>query len=154
MAEVRFYHLVRQRQDDVLPVLALKAYEKGHRIVIRMPDEDQVKRMNDHLWTFRVNSFLPHGCAKDGHAELQPIWLTEKADDIPNKADVLILAQGGEKAEDGELPDGVALCCEMLNGHDDGDVSGARKRWKAYKDAGHDVTYWQQNERGGWEQKA
>jgi DNA polymerase-3 subunit chi len=33
-------------------------------------------------------------------------------------------------------------------------VAHARERWKAEKAAGHAVTYWQQNSRGGWEKKA
>mgnify|MGYP003348043354 CR=1 FL=1 len=30
----------------------------------------------------------------------------------------------------------------------------ARDRWKKLKEAGHTLTYWQQNERGAWEKKA
>jgi DNA polymerase-3 subunit chi len=33
-------------------------------------------------------------------------------------------------------------------------VYAARDRWKAYKAAGHALTYWQQTDRGGWEKKA
>ena len=42
----------------------------------------------------------------------------------------------------------------MFDGHDDEAVSAARQRWKAHKDSGHALTYWQQTERGGWEKKA
>jgi len=33
-------------------------------------------------------------------------------------------------------------------------VASARKQWKAVKAAGHEATYWQQNEKGRWEKKA
>ena len=33
-------------------------------------------------------------------------------------------------------------------------VEAGRNRWKEYKAAGHAITYWQQTETGGWEQKA
>ena len=38
-------------------------------------------------------------------------------------------------------------------GNDTEAVGTARARWTAYQQAGHALTYWQQNERGGWEKK-
>ena len=45
------------------------------------------------------------------------------------------------------------LCCDMIDGRLDEEVAAARTRWKAYKDAGYEVTYWQQTE-NGWEKKS
>lgn len=148
MAEVRFYHLQRQSQEDALPFLISKALENGHRLVVRLKDERQVAQLNERLWTFRPDSFLPHGSAKEGQADRQPVWLTH-GNDNPNKADVLIVGQGAASAFGGE----ITLCCEMLDGGDAEAVQAARERWKAYKEAGHSVTYWLQNDRGGWEKK-
>ncbi len=149
MTEIRFYHLQRQSQEQVLPLLLSKALERGHKIVVKLIDERAVEQMNEHLWTFNPNSFLPHGSAKDGNEDQQPIWLTAK-DENPNGADVLILGEGAESTMQGDFK----LCCEMLNGHDEQAVAAARVRWKAYKDKDFDVTYWQQSDVGGWEQKA
>ena len=30
-------------------------------------------------------------------------------------------------------------------------VAAARERWRTYKGAGHDLSYWKQDERGRWE---
>lgn len=149
MTEIRFYHLQRQTQDQVLPALLGKACAGGRRIVLKLRDEGEVRRVNEHLWTFQPNSFLPHGSRKDGNADQQPIWLTER-DENPNGADVLIVGQGADTA----MQKDFSLCCEMLDGRDETAVHAARQRWKAYKDEGFTVTYWRQNERGGWEQKA
>ncbi len=149
MTEVRFYHLQRQSQQQVLPMLLSKAVERGHRIILKCQDAGQVEQMNDFLWAYDPNSFLPHGSRKNGHAEKQPIWITD-TDENPNKADVLILCQGAASGIQGDFE----LCCEMLNGLDEGAVTAARQRWKQYKDQGFDVTYWQQGEAGGWEKKA
>jgi DNA polymerase-3 subunit chi len=46
------------------------------------------------------------------------------------------------------------LVCEMLDGRVDTQIIDARKRWKVYKDDGHDLTYWQQDENGKWDKKA
>ncbi len=148
MTEIRFYHLERQSQGQVIPVILTKALERGHRIVVKMCDEPQVAQMNEHLWSFNASSFLPHGCDKDGKAEQQPVWITCK-DENPNKADVIIIAQGAELNE----PTDFNLCCEMLDGHDENAVIAARSRWKKYKEQDFDLTYWQQSETGAWEKK-
>ena len=149
MTEVRFYHLERQSQGQVLPILLSKACERGHKIVVKLRDAAEVERMNGHLWTFQDSSFLPHGSVKNGNSEVQPIWLTDK-DENPNGADVLILCEGVES----EMHDDFTLCCEMLNGQDQEAVSAARARWKSYKEKEFEVTYWQQSEAGGWNKKA
>lgn len=149
MTTIRFYHLERKSLDQALPEILTKALSQGHKIVVKMGDKTQIPRMNDHLWTFDANSFLPHGTEKDGHAEEQPIWLTD-ADENPNGADVLILTDG---ATSDKISD-YKLCCEMLNGHDTEAVSAARTRWKEYKEKGYEISYWQQDEAGRWQNKA
>ncbi|MCL4678394.1 MAG: DNA polymerase III subunit chi [Alphaproteobacteria bacterium] len=150
MAEVRFYHLQVQRQEEALPALIAKAAESGKRVIVRLADEREVERINEALWTFRPDSFIPHGSAKDGHDPArQPVWLTH-TNDNPNGAEVLIAGHGAAQAFGPE----IALCCEMLDGRDEAEVQAARERWKVYKEAGHEVTYWQQNERGGWDKKS
>ena len=42
----------------------------------------------------------------------------------------------------------------LFDGQDPEAVADARRHWKAMKEAGHDITYWQQNEAGRWEKKA
>ena len=149
MTEIRFYHLQHRSESDVLPALLTKALERGHRIVIKMPDETAVQRMDDRLWCFHPNSFLPHGTQKDGHPATQPVWLTAQ-DENPNAADVLILCGGAQSENQGDF----ALCCELFDGHDQDTVNHARARWKSCTEQGFKVTYWQQNQNGAWEEKS
>lgn len=149
MSEVRFYHLERQTLDQILPSLLAKALEGGRRVVVKAQDEREVQRLNDHLWTYHPDSFMPHGTVQEGHAERQPVWLTT-ADENPNRADVLILIDGAPS----EMVGDFSLCCEVFDGRNDAALSAARARWKAYKDdTDHELTYWQQGQ-GGWEKKA
>lgn len=147
MTEIRFYHLERQGLEQALPALVAKAYENGHRIVIKTANDNQREKINEALWTYHPNAFLPHGSVKDGEAERQPIWLTTK-DENPNSADLLIVTDACETAFHADFK----LCCEMFNGRDESILKTARSKWKEYKDTDHTLTYWQQGDKG-WEQK-
>lgn len=149
MTEIRFYHLQKQTLDQALPMILEKAYSANHKVLVKMDSSSEVERMNKHLWTYHPNKFLPHGSVKEGHAKKQPIWLTDQ-DENANHATMLVLTQG--KTE--ENLDTYGLVCEMLDGHDQEAIKAARSRWKAYGDAGHDITYWHQSESGKWEKKA
>jgi DNA polymerase-3 subunit chi len=149
MTEIRFYHLLTQPPEQALPQILTKALAGGRRIVVRAADEKEAERLNEHLWTFHLDSFLPHGSGKDGHAADQPVWLTAR-DENPNNADMLVLTGGAACESVG----GYKLCCEIFDGRSDEAVKAAREKWKDYRAAGHDITYWQQNEKGGWDKKA
>ncbi len=149
MTEIRFYHLQKQSLDQALPLILEKAYSMGHKIIVKMQDEEEANRMATHLWTYRQDKFLPHGSKKDGQADLQPIWITP-LEENPNAATILILTQG-QTSENIEKFD---LVCEMLNGHSDDQIAAARKRWAEYQKSDYKTTYWFQNEDGGWVKKA
>jgi DNA polymerase-3 subunit chi len=149
VTDVGFYHLVRSPLEKALPKLLVKVLESGARAVVMAGSEERVESLASLLWTYQPNSFLPHGTARDGKPDQQPIWLTER-DENPNGATFLVLT-------DGAMSDAVgsyARCLDIFDGSDPDAVSRARERWRSYKDAGHSVTYYQQTEAGGWEKKA
>jgi DNA polymerase-3 subunit chi len=148
MTEVRFYHLEKQNLDQALPALIARAYQNGHRIVVKTRDEQDAEHLNNHLWTYDPASFLPHGSKKDGNADQHPIWLTAE-DENPNEADLLILTQatGSDKVSD------YKLCCVMFDGRNPHIAQEARTLWASLKEQGHDLTYWQQGDKG-WEKKS
>ena len=68
----------------------------------------------------------------------------------PNAADVVFLMPGANGPEPGE---DWTLCCLILDSADAEEVKAARARWKLWKESGHALTYWQQEENGKWVQK-
>lgn len=149
MSDIGFYHLVRSPLEKALPKLLEKVLESGARAVVMAGSEERVESLAVLLWTYHPNSFLPHGTARDGKPEVQPIWLTER-DENPNGATILVLTDGATS----EQVERYARCLEVFDGSDAEAVTRARERWRVYKDAGHNLTYWQQTESGGWEKKA
>jgi DNA polymerase-3 subunit chi len=149
MTEIRFYHLQRTALEAALPPMLEKTLERGQRAVVMAGSEERVEHLTNHLWTYNDRSFLPHGSVRDGHPEMQPIWLTT-VDENPNGAQVLFLTDG---VTSGNVSD-YQLCAELFDGNNEQAVQAARERWNAYKAAGHQLTYWQQTPAGQWEKKA
>ena len=144
-----FYHLQRQRLEQVLPGLLEKCLARHWRVVVQTGSEERCAALDTHLWTYRDDAFLPHGTERDGDAASQPIYLTT-GEGNPNAANVRIIV---DAADPGDLS-GYTRAVYLFEGDDGDAVAEARRRWRQLRDAGHDVTYWQQNERGRWEKRA
>jgi DNA polymerase-3 subunit chi len=149
MTEVLFYHLEKQPLERVLPQLIAKTLERGWRAVIQAGSEERVEAISAALWVTGEESFLPHGTARDGNADLQPVWITD-GDETPNGANVRFLVDRA-KAADFNAYDRVVL---LFDGKDAQAVEEARSVWKAAQAAGHAVTYWREDIKGGWKKQA
>ncbi len=145
MTDIAFYHLQQWPLERVLPKLLEKTMEAGKRAAVMAGSEERVEALNALLWAYDRESWLAHGSARDGNAGDQPVWLTTM-DETPNGATFLFLTDGATSARVGEFE----RCFEVFDGNDAAALEAARGRWKAYKEAGHALTYWQQTERGGW----
>lgn len=147
MTDIHFYHLTRLSLEQALPDLLEKTLARQWRAVVMTGSPERTEALTQHLWTWKPNSFLPHGNARDGHAEHQPVWLTVE-DGRPNAADVLFLTDGATSQRVGEY----ARVCMMFDGNDPDAVTAARARWSDYKTSGHTLTYWQQTDTG-WQRQ-
>ncbi len=150
MSRIDFYHLQKQRLEDVLPKLLEKAYATGKKIVVKVGNEERVEFLNSLLWTYNDTSFLPHGSKKDGFADMQPIWLTS-GNDFANGAEFLFLVDGAS-AEDKQIGN-FERVFNIFDGNDEESLTRARQFWKNLKQREAELHYWQQNENGTWQQK-
>ncbi len=147
--EIWFYHLERSSLDDVLPGLLEKTLDRGWRAVVRVSDGASAARIDERLWTYRDDGFLPHGRSGERHAERQPILVTESHEN-PNAAQALFIVDGSELGD----TEAYDRCFILFDGRDDMALTGARERWKALKTAGADLAYWRQSPEGRWEKAA
>ncbi len=147
MTEIGFYHLRSMPLERALPSILERALAAGHRVVVMAGSPERVEHLNDLLWTYSEASFLPHGSARDGNAERQPVWLTA-TDENPNGAGMLVLVDGASSAR---LAD-FARCCDIFDGNDEAAVAAARGRWKDAKAGGHQLVYWEQSD-GKWQKR-
>jgi DNA polymerase-3 subunit chi len=133
----------------VLPELLDKTLAKGWRAVVRSSAPERLDHLDGWLWSYRDDSFLPHGRAEEPQAERQPIVLTT-GQDRPNAAEALFLIDG---AEAGAL-DAYTRCVLLFDGRDPAALGQARDQWKTFKAAGLAVSYWRQGAERGWEKQA
>jgi DNA polymerase-3 subunit chi len=144
VAEIGFYHLKTTPLERALPRLLERAVKDGYRILVMAGSEERVEHLNQLLWTYDEASFLPHGSARDGTADRQPIFLAASENNL-NGATMLVLVDGARAAA---LED-YRRVCDMFDGNDETAVEDARRRWRDAKSAGHTLTYWEQTA-AGW----
>jgi DNA polymerase-3 subunit chi len=149
MADYGFYHLTRTPLEQALPKLLGRVLAGGGRAMVMVASRERMEALDSALWLASDPDWLPHGTPLSGHAAHQPIWLT--TDDVPeegapNEARFLFLLEGSSSAR----LDRFDRVFDLFDGGDEAAVQAARGRWRAAKAAGHDLTYWQQGQRG-WE---
>lgn len=149
MTEVRFYHLIDQRLERVLPNLLERSLERGWRVAIQAASDERIEALDAHLWTYREDSFLPHGTSRGPDIAEQPILLTA-SDGNANNANVRFLIDGVPLPEDAAQYLRLVL---MFDGTDDDAVARAREQWTEAKAKGFETSYWQPED-GRWVQKA
>lgn len=153
-AEIFFYHLQMQPLEAALPVLLEKCLERDWKAFVQTGSGERAKALDAHLWSYRDNSFLAHGMANAAHAERQPVLISSDGVVAANGATVRFFVDGARPEEDAGLLEGLKRGILMFDGRSEEALIAARQSWKALKDAGYPVTYWQQTPRGGWEKKA
>jgi DNA polymerase-3 subunit chi len=148
MTEVLFYHLEHQPLERALPALVERTLERNWRAVIEVGSEERLEALDTLLWTYREESFLPHGTRRDGNPEQQPVFLTSSQDN-PNGASVRFLLDGAQLAD----VTSYARVVYVFDGRDASAVERAREERRRVKAAGCEVTYWQQSPEGRWQKK-
>jgi DNA polymerase III subunit chi len=148
MTEVLFYHLEHQPLERALPALVERTLERNWRAVIEVGSEERLEALDTLLWTYREESFLPHGTRRDGNPQQQPVFLTSSQDN-PNGATVRFLLDGAQLAD----VTSYVRVVYVFDGRDASAVERAREEWRRVKAAGCEVTYWQQSPEGRWQKK-
>jgi len=147
LPEFRFHHLERRRLAEALPALLEAALGEGARVVVQATSREARDALNERLWTYREDSFLPHGTAGDGDPAEQPVYLTD-GDETPNGAGLRVLLGPADAARF------VGAACErivvLFEARDEETLAAARAAWKALSGAGAAPSYWREGDEGEW----
>ena len=147
MSEILFYHLEGQPLERVLPQLIEKTLERGWRAVIETSSRDRAEAIDTVLWTYRDDSFVPHGIMGEATDPDQPVLIATGTEN-PNAAQVRFFVDRAVP----QSAEGYTRIVYLFSGHDPEAVTEARVAWKALQ-AGNELTYWQQDPNGRWVKK-
>jgi DNA polymerase-3 subunit chi len=152
--EIWFYHLEAQTLDQALPTLLERTLDRGWTAVVEASSQERVKALDDRLWSYSDDSFLPHGALGDGEPDEHPILLMVGPDN-PIAAPIRFVVDGADPVaafEAAAAP--YERLIVMFDGRDEEQTAAAREWWRALKAKGGAVAYWRQNGDGRWEKKA
>lgn len=134
MTLVGFYVVQTTQPAERLRVaarLADKAFQRGHRIYINATDEGQAGELDALLWSFRPDSFVPHGLQGQENADVIAIgWGQEPT----NHNDLLINLQL-------EIPPFFSRfqrVAEVVT-QDPSSLAALRASWKFYQERGYQL---------------
>ena len=136
MTEVDFYVLKDKAPQAGVQFtcrLAEKIFREGHQVYINTDSEQQLRQLDDLLWSFRPGSFLPHAVYINEDTGTTPILLGH-ATEPEGPSDVLV-----NLAED--IPaffSRFSRVTELVSGNEV-QRDAARTRYKFYKDRGYPV---------------
>jgi DNA polymerase-3 subunit chi len=114
---------------------------------VQTPDSAARDALNERLWTYREDSFLPHGGAGDGDPATQPVFLTE-TDESPNGATLRVLLNPAD-APRFTHAEAVEIVV-MFDARDQDVLVAARAAWKALSGVGAALSYWREGDEGEW----
>lgn len=141
---VDFYHLSQAPLERVLPSICEKVLAGGERLLV-VTRPDLLSQLDELLWTYAPEAFLPHGRSDGSAPEHQPILLSSQPEAV-NGATNIALA-------DGEWRDEALAFARTFYFFDETRRDAARSAWKALKGRSRvETRYWKQDERGRWVQ--
>lgn len=145
MIDIQFYQLTVTPLERALPKLLEKALASGQRAVVYCGSEERAEQLNQLLWTYDPNSFLPHGTARDGNAQQQPVYLAAGQENI-NEATVAVAVDDNLV----EPSSSLMRILDLYHAENPQSMRSAVERQAYYSAAGHRVACLVQNERGEW----
>jgi DNA polymerase III subunit chi len=145
--QVDFYHLTQLPLERALPQIAEKVIATGGRLVIVAGEEAQRAKLDQLLWSFAPESFLPHGQAGGPDDARQPVLIAAAAEAANGARNIALV--------DGVWRDEALGFDRAFHFFDEDRIREARLAWKGLAEReGVTRNYWKQNEAGRWEKAA
>ncbi len=108
-----------------------KAYRQGRRVYIHTGSAGESQMLDRLLWTFREQSFVPHGLADAADPEITPVIIGDG--EPPEQADDVLINLSAAVPSFFSRFDRVA---EVVDGQEEV-VRASREHFRFYKDRGY-----------------
>ncbi len=137
MPRIDFYIMQEGGQKSRLDFtcrLIEKAYKNRHRVYIHTENQNDAFMLDELLWTYRDDSFLPHNLAGDGPEPAPPIQIGFQLKPA-NQRDILINLSH-------KIPEFYTQFARIIEivSHDETIQTLSREHYRAYRSNGFDIT--------------
>lgn len=132
MTQIDFYTHVEDKLKTACR-LAGKAFGRGLKVTVFCPDPEAAQRLDRMLWTSPAIAFVPHCSPEDPLAAVTPVIIDCRGERLMNDEVLLNLRP--------EWPPFFSRFRRLIEivSLDDGDRSGARERFRFYRDCGYEI---------------
>ena len=95
MTQIDFY-VLEADSDEARLMLACKIVDKAtqldHHVYVHATSDDQARKLDELLWTFSQNSFIPHRVVRETPTEAprEPVLIGLNDEPAPGRWDVLV----------------------------------------------------------------
>ena len=147
MTQIIFYSSAPLQVENTLFTLIEKSLEKGLKSLLLFLDKEKCSVIDEKLWTYKQNSFLPH-LSEDEEISDEvdiPIYLSTKNEN-PYEAELLF-------SIDGSIPDNINNLERIIIVIDANDKILLEKYKKYYLDINkdfEDIVFYKSNDNGKW----
>jgi DNA polymerase-3 subunit chi len=73
------FYLLTNEEPDAIWLLACrlveKAYQRGHRVFVQCKDQHDAEHLDELLWTYKDDSFIPHNLQGEGPEPPPPVQI-------------------------------------------------------------------------------
>lgn len=150
MTQIIFYNTAPLQVEKTLFALLEKSLEKGNKSLLLFKEKEKCLSINEQLWTYKQNSFLPHISEDDQIYDNidVPVYLSTKNEN-PFKAELLF-------SIDGFLPDNIDHFERVIIIIDVNDEL-LNEKYKNYyldiKQNFEDIVFYKSDDNGKWIEK-
>lgn len=135
--EITFYVLADTAPEKRLNTacrIIEKAFQQKHQIYVHAASQAEAEQLDELLWSFRADSFIPHHLVGDGPTPPPPVRIGWQQ--IPPEARDLLV---NLNASAPDQPQRFRRIVEIVGG-DEPMREAARQHWRQYKQQGYPVT--------------
>ena len=137
MTEVLFVQTSSSQMEVRACELAEENYARGRRVQIIALDQQQAERLDDLLWTFKPDSFVPHGLWADSLDEsVHPVVITTCEEAVKGMDSLLMMGYG-----DVDLVRQFSHAVHLVVADNEKRIENSRRYWTLLKDAGFSLRH-------------
>jgi len=136
MTEVIFVEVTTSRMEIRACEIAEENHARGSRLQIIALDQEQAERLDDLLWTFKPDSFVPHGLWAGSPDEPdQPVVITTRKEQVPGMDSLLMMGYC-----EVDLVSRFSHVVHLVVDNEDR-LDSSRRYWTLLKDAGFSLRH-------------